>query len=519
MKIKSVLLVGLAGFALASCGGVKGYKTEVKHKVFTDNIEKFVEESTLLSADDPFSFTINANSKSNTKTTYFKNGKSISEEKMEIKSETSCEFDSANSVLRSKGIYETREEDASDVKTEKYDGDIVNQCDNKNFYEVDMKSKVYKKSASSKPADAVAAEASKAIKALSAFIAQMSVFDEAKYGLYDFFSIFSHPFFTFDKEAYIRLMSNRDEMIDMVLDYVLKYICNSSLWIDDCKEMSFEDVFTNNPILENNRMNILSLNVLFENTINKSCYFDDGCDLCRIMYLQKINDLMGSMMVNFAIGYREQVIVDFKNFIELSAVDSYLGHCDSESEYKTLKKAFDVTTLLSICNISGLLNEQTDKKYFEKEMRELYEKFYKERYQLNDFEEFYNNVVNNSLYFIFKDKKSYKSVVRKMFDDIYYLNQDLSKSIYTTFQIANDFAHAGGYSFNASPGMVDDCATKVLCFVLLHLKIVLINIIEVSKEHNKTVEFNQEFKYINDMMEYYTEINEKIVKDYSTKLN
>ena len=345
------------------------------------------------------------------------------------------------------------------------------------------------------------------------------VFDEAKYGLYDFFSIFSHPFFTFDKEAYIRLMSNRDEMIDMVLDYVLKYICNSSLWINDCKEMSFEDIFTNNPILENNRKNILSLNVLFENTINKSCYFDDGCDLCRIMYLQKINDLIGSMMVNFAIGYREQVIVDFKNFIELSAVDSYLGHCDSISEYKTLKKAFDVTTLLSICNISGLLNEQSDKKYFEKEMRELYEKFYKERYQLNDFEEFYSNVVNNSLYFIFKDKKSYKSVVRKMFDDIYYLNQDLSKSIYATFQIANDFAHAGGYSFNASPGMVDDCATKVLCFVLLHLKIVLINIIEVSKEHNKTVEFDQEFKYINDMMEYYTEINEKIEKDYSTKLN
>lgn len=181
MKIKSLLLAGLAGVALASCGGVKGYKTEVKHKVFTDNIEKLVEESTLLSADQPFSFTINANSKSNTKTTYFKNGKSISEEKMEIKSETSCEFDSANSVLRSKGIYETYEEDASDVKTEKYDGDIVNQCDNKNFYEVDMKSKVYKKSASSKPADAVAAEASKAIKALGAFIAQMSIFDDAKY--------------------------------------------------------------------------------------------------------------------------------------------------------------------------------------------------------------------------------------------------------------------------------------------------------------------------------------------------
>ncbi|MCQ2801263.1 MAG: hypothetical protein MJ222_01210 [Bacilli bacterium] len=270
MKIKSVLLVGIAGFALASCGGVKGYKTEVKHKVFTDNIEKFVEESTLLSADDPFSFTINANSKSNTKTTYFKNGKSISEEKMEIKSETSCEFDSANSVLRSKGVYETREEDASDVKTEKYDGDIVNQCDNKNFYEVDMKSKIYKKSASSKPADAVAAEASKAIKALGAFIAQMSIFDDAKYYI--------------DGNVYTcELNENEeDEESTRTGKTVYQLVAGSDkieLYSESkvtLKKLNFTEVITDNSSYVLKKKNVKLNNVNLDNYLDGSKGFDDS---------------------------------------------------------------------------------------------------------------------------------------------------------------------------------------------------------------------------------------------------
>lgn len=157
MKAKSLLLAGLASFALASCGGVKGYKTEVRGKVFEEEIGKILNNSILLDPEENFSFVIESTSEMKIVETYLKNGDELSEKITESKSESEMRYDSENAVIRSKGTYDSLEEEEDDKKTEHFSGEMIYQKDKKNFYEVNLKTKLYEKTASSKPEDSVKA--------------------------------------------------------------------------------------------------------------------------------------------------------------------------------------------------------------------------------------------------------------------------------------------------------------------------------------------------------------------------
>ena len=175
MKAKSLLLAGLASFALASCGGVKGYKTEVKSKVFEEEIEKILNNSVLLDTEENYSFVIESSSEIKMVETYLKNGNELSEKVTETKSESELRYDSENAVIHSKGTYDSLEEEEDDKKTEHFAGEMVYQKDKKNFYEVNLKTKLYEKTASSKPEDSVKSVAQAKISSVRSALSSIAM--------------------------------------------------------------------------------------------------------------------------------------------------------------------------------------------------------------------------------------------------------------------------------------------------------------------------------------------------------
>lgn len=149
MKIKSVLLVGLAGFALASCGGAKGYKNSVRHTVFLEEFEKIADQSAILNPDKVYSYVLTAKSEGRDVDTYIKNEKKLCENVIESHSEQKIEFDSVNSLLHAVGKSEEKYKDASENKVDTFNFDSQYQWDAKNLYVVDKNAKLYKKSAAS----------------------------------------------------------------------------------------------------------------------------------------------------------------------------------------------------------------------------------------------------------------------------------------------------------------------------------------------------------------------------------
>lgn len=149
MKIKSVLLVGLAGFALASCGGAKGYKNNVKHTVFLEEFEKIAEQSVILNPDKVYSYVLTAKDESLDIDTYIKNEKKLCENIIESHSEQKIEFDSVNSLLHVVSKGEEKYSDPSEEKVDTVNYDAQYQWDLKNLYVVDKNAKLYTKSAAS----------------------------------------------------------------------------------------------------------------------------------------------------------------------------------------------------------------------------------------------------------------------------------------------------------------------------------------------------------------------------------
>ena len=175
MKAKSLFLLGLSAVALASCGGVKGYKTEVKNKVFKEEIEKILDSSILLDLDENFSFEIEATSESKTVETYLKNGKDLSEKITVSKSESNVRYDSNNYVIRSEGTYDSREIEEDREKIETFDGEMVYQKDKKNTYEINLETKLYEKEAASNPEEAIHSNAAAKISAIRYALSSMEM--------------------------------------------------------------------------------------------------------------------------------------------------------------------------------------------------------------------------------------------------------------------------------------------------------------------------------------------------------
>ena len=167
------------------------------------------------------------------------------------------------------------------------------------------------------------------------------------------------------------------------------------------------------------------------------------------------------MMVSISLGYNEHVIAIFKSLVEEYSVFFAVGSVETKEEFDKIKHAYWVSSRMQIdahFEQMGLKKRLVE----EKDIKDLYDNFFKERYGLDNYKKFYWELRRNSLYFLEKDKKSYNKYVRALLDDVF--NENQSKETMTLYRMSKDMNHASGYNFNATNDMVVVTAQKVLYY-------------------------------------------------------
>ena len=221
--------------------------------------------------------------------------------------------------------------------------------------------------------------------------------------------------------------------------------------------------------------------------------------------------MVKDILVSETLGYNEECISKFKIFAEFVGVDYLINTSESDLQFVVLKGAYDLSSKLSISGTIDKENGIPDS--LKSDLKLLYDKYYKEIYQLNDFDKFVDDFSMNSLYFAMNSRKSYKKIVRKMAKEI--LPSDNYKNEFLSlFQIANDYAHSGGYCFNSTPGVTEITPHRIVRSVSEYLIIMLVNIEAVYQDKKETVDFATEIKFLRDIILAETNICEEIGKKY-----
>ena len=146
MKIKSLLLAGLAGVALASCGGVKSYKTEVKQATFASDLKKAFDASSLFNVKDPYSFVEDSESTFDMRIAHTKENKTFVEERKIEKTSGKVEYDSVSNVTHSEESTKRELRNNNEVDNYECEREIQTQADSSFYYTIDMDGKLYTKS-------------------------------------------------------------------------------------------------------------------------------------------------------------------------------------------------------------------------------------------------------------------------------------------------------------------------------------------------------------------------------------
>ena len=349
------------------------------------------------------------------------------------------------------------------------------------------------------------------------------VFDVNEIKIYDFFSIYAHPRFEKDskiEEAYSNL---RTAYIKRVMDYIVSFLKNEKLFVFDKEVTDFEHDFFKNPILKNNVLNIKDMNRIFDSIEKKICFFDEGYDSFTLFFLEKMRSLIADMEVSITLGYREHIISIFKSAIEYIALYSTINECCSLEDFKKIKLAYCYSSRLQIDNLmlpkdfleeAGLPSSLIDDTVLE--LRPLFDSYYKEKYELDNFEYFLDKIRNRARYFLSKDNGSYNSFVNKLLDDLYSDKRE-SEFIKMIYKISKDMNHGGGYSFNSSPGLIDSQCRHVQNTIYRYMYKMLAFFWLTLKEYGKEVDLTIELKYFEVLSSIEQNEIDKINNEYFEK--
>lgn len=334
--------------------------------------------------------------------------------------------------------------------------------------------------------------------------------------MYEFFSLFIHPRCEMNPEIEQAIMSVRKIYIDYILDYVFNYLKECNL-LNINNDIDFNDEFFNNPLLTNNVHNIKE----FEKSIyimkEMFCKLPNGYDWFTWHFLEKTRYLLIDMMISLSLGYKEHVISIFKSFVEEYSVFFAVGSVESQKDFDYIKQAFWCSSRIQIdahFESLGLEGGTTP----EDSIFDLYNNYFKEKYQLNDYEEFKSELKRNSLYFLGKERKSYNKFVRNLIEEVF-TDVMVSKDVMTMYRIAKDMSHASGYNFNASEGIIDVFSQKSILYawqLILHF---VINVSLTLHEHGVKNDVKPIVDWIGAMMSIHTDAIEKTQKEFINKSN
>ena len=348
----------------------------------------------------------------------------------------------------------------------------------------------------------------------AALLKEYPVFNFNALKMYDFFSIFVHPRYEKNIEVESAIRGLRDEYINQIIAMVTLYMKDTKLFIFDESLNTFKNDFYDNPLLIGNVQNINDIRNLFENIKAKTCYFDDGVDGFTMFFLDRIREIIIDMDVSMTFGYKEHVISLFKSAMEYIAFYVAVNETESLEEFKKMKLAYCYTSRLQLDNLIRVLTKESMVgEETENGLKQLYEEYYKDKYQLDSYEEFKKNMRKNARYFLFKNDNSFNRIVNGVIDDLYndLRDRDYIKMIY---KISKDMNHGGGYAFNSSPGLIDSQCRRARHFIFRYMLLKLQRMEETLKEHNVEVNLTFEKKFFEVLSTLETiEIN-KVDEEY-----
>lgn len=333
--------------------------------------------------------------------------------------------------------------------------------------------------------------------------------------MYELFSMFVHPRCEMNPEIDEAILIIRNIYVDYILDFVCDYIKHCKLLIDKKEKekiTSFEQDFFYNPLLSNNVKSIKSVEFVFDILMEKLCMLKNGTDWFTWYFLKKSKHILIDMMISSSLGYKEHVITLFKPFIEQYSVFFTIESINNLNDFNFTKQAFWYSSRIQLDVLFQKLG-CNDTIVLEEEMKKLYYEFFKEKYNLDDYEKFYLNMRRNSLYCLTNGRKSYNKYVKGLIQSVF-KNKNIGKDVMILYKIAKDMDHASGYNFNATEGILDSFSHKSILYSLELLRYFIINASETLGEHNEECNVDSIISFLNALITIENNALNEIYKYY-----
>ena len=337
--------------------------------------------------------------------------------------------------------------------------------------------------------------------------------DGSEIQAYEFFSMFIHPRCEMNPEIQEGLVSVKKMYVDQVLNYVFEYLKVCNLLEYDENALDFNQEFFYNSFLANNVHNIKEMEKLIHIIKNQVCNLPSGYDTFSWQFLERVRYLVLDMMTSLSLGYKEHVIACFKSFVEEYSIFYAIGSVETQEDFDCIKKAYWITSRIQLDDHFQKLGS-IDTATPEEEIKDIYENYYKEKYKMNNYQSFYWELRRNSLFFLAKEKKSFNKYVRTLIEDVFVNDEKVSKDVMTLYRISKDMAHASGYNFNATAGMVDVYAQKVLLYTYKLIIHFVLSASETLAEHNIKTNVSNIIAFLQMLSSVHTEAIEKLFKEH-----
>ena len=237
------------------------------------------------------------------------------------------------------------------------------------------------------------------------------MFNEGQIRMYEFFSLFIHPRCEMDLEVGIEIMKHRKEYVYYILKMVFHYLLDCNLHGFDENVRDFNQDFYLDSQFEKDVNTIRE----FEKTISlikENFYsFHNGTDNFGLQFIKKIECLVIDMIMSSSFNLNEHVISCFKSFIEEFSIFFAINLAQTKNEFDYLKKGYWLSSRVQLdAHFQKMGLKEIN---MQEELLKIYNGYYKEKYKLDDYDKFCEDLKGNSLYFIQNEKKDFTARVNE----------------------------------------------------------------------------------------------------------
>ena len=343
-------------------------------------------------------------------------------------------------------------------------------------------------------------------------LSKYPIFNEGQIRMYEFFSLFIHPRCEMDLEVGIEIMKHRKEYVYYILNMVFHYLLDCNLHGFDENVRDFNQDFYLDSRFETDVNTIRE----FEKTISlikENFYsFHNGTDNFGLQFIKKIECLVIDMIMSSSFNLNEHVISCFKSFIEEFSIFFAIILAQNKNEFDYLKKGYWLSSRVQLdAHFQAMGLKEIN---MQEELLKIYNGYYKEKYKLDDYDKFCEDLKGNSLYFIRNEKKDFSARVNEFVKCIFESDNKSVDEIQMIYKFAKDMIHDVGYNFNSTPGLIELVAHKTLFY---SLEIILINVLYTAltlSNENIKVKINSIHDSLVNLINYQSKEIEKVYKKY-----